>query len=195
MEKMRKKTRKQGRRKYSMHERHYDACEGSFKATDESRAKANAQLFDDTGLMVATCRHDSILFAVNMKTAGERQFYAIAVLLELMEHLPPDTRVGVLYDIACCLERSCIKWDYLGKELLRFFFAVSKFHAFAHGWCCQLVYHPDKRDEFGLTDGESCERKWSQLKHLIPVCRVSGVSCCDSCKLCYQNLIYVMTAL
>jgi hypothetical protein len=48
-------------------------------------------------------------------------------------------------------------------------------HAFAHQWPCQCVYHPRKREGFGFTDGEGCERCWSSLKKLIPVLRVSGV--------------------
>ena len=57
-----------------------------------------------------------------------------------------------------------------------FDFAVSIFHAYGHRWECQLVYNPRKRKGFALTDGEACERIWSQLKFLISVCRVSGVS-------------------
>lgn len=158
-----------------MHEKHYEGCEGSFKAMDESRAKANADIFDDTGLMVSTCRHGIVLFAINMRTPGECQFYAIAAIRALLEHLPPTMKIGLLYDIGCQLELSCIKWDFLGKDLSRIDFAVSIFHAYGHQWACQLVYHPRKREGFGLTDGETCERVWSQLKFLIPVCRVSGV--------------------
>jgi hypothetical protein len=55
-------------------------------------------------------------------------------------------------------------------------FAVSVFHAYGHQWPCQLVYHPRKREDFGLTDGEGCERFWSAIRRLIPVLRVSGVS-------------------
>jgi hypothetical protein len=55
-------------------------------------------------------------------------------------------------------------------------FAVSVFHAYGHQWPCQLVYHPRKRQGFGLTDGEGCERFWSSIRILIPVLRVSGVS-------------------
>jgi hypothetical protein len=37
------------------------------------------------------------------------------------------------------------------------------------------VYHPQKRVGFGCTDGEGCERCWSQLLKEIPMLRVSGV--------------------
>ncbi|EJD43484.1 hypothetical protein AURDEDRAFT_41732, partial [Auricularia subglabra TFB-10046 SS5] len=48
------------------------------------------------------------------------------------------------------------------------------FHAYGHQWACQLVFHPRKRDGFGLTDGEGCERFWSAIRHLISNLRVSG---------------------
>lgn len=40
---------------------------------------------------------------------------------------------------------------------------------------CQLAYHPQKREGFGFTDGEGCERTWASLQKLIPGLRVSGV--------------------
>ncbi|KAF9503718.1 hypothetical protein BS47DRAFT_1402133 [Hydnum rufescens UP504] len=48
------------------------------------------------------------------------------------------------------------------------------FHAYGHQWVCQLWYHPRKSDGWGLTDGEGCERLWSDLRHLIPNLHVAG---------------------
>lgn len=53
---------------------------------------------------------------------------------------------------------------------------ISVFHAFGHQWPCQCVYHPLKRQGFGFSDGEGCERCWGSLKKLISILRVSGVS-------------------
>lgn len=111
-----------------------------------------------------------------MKTAGERQYFAIALLLKLFKYLPTNLSVGVMYDIACQLERSCRKWNFLPAYLPRILWAVSVFHAYGHQWACQLIYHPRKRIGFGLTDGEGCERFWSAIEFLIPILRVSGVS-------------------
>ncbi|KZV85255.1 hypothetical protein EXIGLDRAFT_586427, partial [Exidia glandulosa HHB12029] len=94
-------------------------------------------------------------------TPGERQHYALTLLREVFNGLPPDWSVGVLYDIACQLSH-------------RMAFGVSVFHAYGHQWACQLVFHPRKRDGFGLTDGEGCERFWSALRGLIACLRVSG---------------------
>lgn len=111
-----------------------------------------------------------------MTSPGERQHYALALLQELLFHLPKTMTVGFLYDIGCQFHHSCVKWDFLGEDLSRIHFGISVFHAFAHNWACQLVYHPRKCEGFGLSDGEGCERLWSELKRLIPSLRVSGVS-------------------
>ncbi|KAJ7774680.1 hypothetical protein B0H14DRAFT_3095901 [Mycena olivaceomarginata] len=151
-----------------------DACEASFKAADEKCAKASTDFFDDTGLMALLCRHDRVLWLVNMQTRGEQQYYVIVLLETLFQHLPQDITLGILYDIACTLERSCRKWGFLLRFMDRIQFAVSVFHAFGHDWPCQLLYHPRKRTGFGLSDGEGCERFWHSISHLIAVLRISG---------------------
>ncbi|KAL1743156.1 hypothetical protein HDZ31DRAFT_41596 [Schizophyllum fasciatum] len=109
-----------------------------------------------------------------MTTAGEKQYYAVALLDAVMAQLPTDWRVGVLYDIACQLHASAVRHGILAKYLDRLHFAVSVFHAFGHDWPCQLIYHPRKCIGFGLTDGEGCERFWYSLSKLIPYLRVAG---------------------
>lgn len=153
-----------------------DDCEASFTAADERRAKSSAQFFDNTALMGLNCRHDHLLFLVNMKTPGEKQFYMYALLETLLQHLPRSFVVGFLYDIACLLERSARKWGFLPQEYLdRLQFAVSVLHAFGHHWVCQMLYHPRRRTLFGLTDGEGCERFWHSISKLISYLRVCGV--------------------
>jgi hypothetical protein len=155
-----------------------DGCSESFVAADEKREKASTRFFADTGLMALLCRHDRVLWLVNMTSAGEKQHYALALVKRLFEHLPPDMMVGLLYDIGCQLERSCRKWNLLEDSILSCInFGISVFHAYGHQWPCQIVYHPRKRAGFGLSDGEGCEHLWSALKHLILVLRVSGVCC------------------
>ncbi|KZV83384.1 hypothetical protein EXIGLDRAFT_625725 [Exidia glandulosa HHB12029] len=84
-----------------------------------------------------------------------------------------STRYGFLH------KRPFNGTDFLQHGLLeefadRLVFGVSVFHAYGHNWACQLVFHPRKRDGFGLTDGEGCERFWSAIRRLIPGLRVSG---------------------
>ena len=149
-------------------------CEDSFTAADEKRVKASTQFFSDTGIMALLCRHDRVLWLVNMTSAGEKQHYSLVLLERLFDHLPSTARVGVLYDIGCQLHRSCLKWGFLKNFHDRLIWAISVFHAYGHQWACQLIYHPRKCDGFGLTDGEGCERFWSSIKLLIPSLRVSG---------------------
>lgn len=109
-------------------------CQESFKAADESRQKASTQFFPDTGVMALLCLHDCVLFLANMTSAGEKQFYAIALLEEFFRHIPKSTTVGILYDIACQLHASCLKWGLLQEYLPRIIFALAVFHAFGHQW-------------------------------------------------------------
>ncbi|KAJ7627710.1 hypothetical protein DFH06DRAFT_1338877 [Mycena polygramma] len=161
-----------------------DGCEASFKAADEKREKASTEFFDDTVLMALVCRHDRVLWVVNMHSAGEKQFNVLLLVETLFQHLPPKVRVGLLYDIACTLERSCLKWGFLSRWLDRIAFAVSVFHAFGHEWACQLLYHPRKRVGFGFSNGEGCERFWKLISHLITHLRIVG----------YHNRLYTLNA-
>ncbi|KAL0568123.1 hypothetical protein V5O48_013862 [Marasmius crinis-equi] len=151
-----------------------DGCEASFTAADEQREKASTQFFDYTVLMVLLCHHDCVLWIANMTSAGERQHYVLALLDKLFQHLPEWFRIGLLYDIGCQLHRSCIKWDFLDDYIDRIEFAISVFHAFGHHWPCQLIYHPRKRELFGLNNGEGCERFWHSISCLILYLRVCG---------------------
>jgi hypothetical protein len=159
-----------------------DACMESFTAADEQRTKASTQFFADTGLTALLCRHDQVLYLANMTTPGERQFYALALLIKLFKVLPNNIHVGVLYDIGCQLDRSCRKWDFIPAYRDRIVWGVSVFHAYGHQWPCQLVYHPQKCVGFGLSVGEGCERFWSSIQNLVPSLQVSGVSA-----LCFTN--------
>ncbi|KAF7965185.1 hypothetical protein HWV62_45244 [Athelia sp. TMB] len=78
-----------------------EECGSSFVAADEKREKASTQFFADTGLMSLICRHDRVIFAVNMTHKGERQHYALALLKRFIAELPDNMTVGLLYDIAC----------------------------------------------------------------------------------------------
>ena len=153
-----------------------DGCNDSFLAADESREKASTQLFDVTGLMSLICRHDRVLWVVNVKSAGEKQHYVLVLIEMLFQHVPRCWTFGLLYDIACQIHRSCLKWGFLDRYLTRIIFAISVFHAYGHGWACQLIYHPRKCPGCGLTDGEGCERCWKSLRFLIAYLRVCGVS-------------------
>ncbi|KAG0698489.1 hypothetical protein DFH29DRAFT_983874 [Suillus ampliporus] len=141
-----------------------NGCGDSFIAADKKREKASTRFFTDTGLMALLCRYDHVLWVVNLTSAGEKQHYALALLDRLFKHLPAQMTIGLLYDIGCQLEWSCRKWKFMDDNTLsRIVFAVAVFHAYGHQWPCQIVYHPRKREGFGLF-----------LKPLIPSLHVSG---------------------
>ncbi|KAG6805675.1 hypothetical protein H0H92_014417, partial [Tricholoma furcatifolium] len=148
-----------------------DGCESGFTAADSRRQKASTQFFDDTALMALLCRHDIVLFIANMRSMGEKQHYVVVLVETLFQHLPLTFTIGLLYDIGCQLERSCVKWGFLDRYMDRLTFGISVFHAFGHQWPCQLIYHPRKRTGFGLSDGEGCERFWHSISKLIAYLR------------------------
>ncbi|KAF9506035.1 hypothetical protein BS47DRAFT_1254742, partial [Hydnum rufescens UP504] len=149
-------------------------CEKSFKATDENRQKGSAASFADTGLMALICMHDRVLYLANVTSPGEKQYYAVALLMALFRGLPSWWKAGILYDIGCQLHRSTLKFRLMPKFSNRIEWGISVFHAFGHQWPCQCIYHPLKREGFGFSDGEGCERCWGALKKLIPILHVSG---------------------
>ncbi|KZT06588.1 uncharacterized protein LAESUDRAFT_652897 [Laetiporus sulphureus 93-53] len=126
--------------------------------------------------MTLLCRHDRVLWLVNIMSAGEWQHYALTLIHCLFQHLPPSATVRLLYDIACQLHHSCINWSFLDDVIDCITFVISIFHAYGHQWPCQVIYHPRKYVGFKLMDGEGCERFWSAIKMLIPMLRISGVS-------------------
>ncbi|KAJ7575862.1 hypothetical protein C8J56DRAFT_800901 [Mycena floridula] len=133
--------------------------------------------FDDTGLMALVCRHDIPILFANIDIPGEQQKFSIA-LIEVISHLVPLNAVLVfLYDIACVVDRSILKYDILPEWITRRIqFATSAMHAYGHQWSCQLVYNPRLHLGLGLTDGEGVERLWARLRRLIGVKRRSGRS-------------------
>ena len=87
----------------------YSGCEKRFFAANEDNKKGEASVFSDTGLMAMVCRHDRVLFMANLKDAGEKRYYALALLKRLFQELPASWTAGVLYDIGCQLHRTIIK--------------------------------------------------------------------------------------
>ncbi|KAL1687818.1 hypothetical protein GGG16DRAFT_61347 [Schizophyllum commune] len=151
-----------------------ELCEKSFKAANGAVIKGTTDKHDVVSIMALVCRHDVALFVTNMRTAGEQQFYSLALIECLMQHLPRSWTVGILYDVACTLHSSCVKWGFLKRYLDRLSWGVSVFHAYGHQYACQSIYHPRKCIGFGLTDGEGCERFWHSLSRLIAYLRVCG---------------------
>ncbi|KAF9503661.1 hypothetical protein BS47DRAFT_1369368 [Hydnum rufescens UP504] len=136
-----------------------DNCGKSFIAADGERVKTPGQHFSDTGMMAGVCHHDQVIIWSNMWMPREQQFYALAIIDFIMAQLP----------VHCTL-----KWNLLPQWMPQIIFGISVFHAYSHQWVCQLWYHPQKGNVWGLTDGEGCECLWSDLQSLIPNLHVTS---------------------
>jgi len=91
----------------------FDGCNDSFFAAKESNRKADSSTFSDTGLMALVCRHDRVIFMVNIQDAGEKQHNALAIIKQLFLELPEVWNVGILYDIGCQLHKSITKVTFI----------------------------------------------------------------------------------
>lgn len=170
-----------------------DACGDSYKASQEKGDGPDTHLHSSKGNMALVCRHDVPLYLCDIKTLGEQQFYAVALIRELASMLPAIATIGAMYDIACQLDRSIhlvrfclcqlqrfhnlsIQHDILPDLTGRLSLALALFHAYGHQFPCQVYYNPRKRSGFGLSNGEGNERVWSLCTDTIGAERVMGVS-------------------
>jgi Kyakuja-Dileera-Zisupton transposase len=92
-------------------------CLESFTAADGNHIKASTQKFNSTSVMVLLCQHDQAIFLANMVTAGEKQFYAYALIAALLRELPEHWKVSLLYDVTCALQWSLVKWQFMPEWL------------------------------------------------------------------------------
>ena len=88
-------------------------------------------LFDDKGVGALVCRHDALLFFVNIDTPGEQQKYAVALIDHLLSMLPLKVLVVLLYDIRCVLDHSVnlvghLSYLLLSLQLMYYFLLPSR---------------------------------------------------------------------
>ncbi|KAF8321016.1 uncharacterized protein EI90DRAFT_2848299, partial [Cantharellus anzutake] len=153
-----------------------DECEESHRATKRGKQSASkTDTFRSKGLMATVCRHDIPLFLCDVRTLGEQQHFSIAMLLALSRQLPSNATIGLMYDVGCVLDRSIAKYNLIPEIAPRLSIAVSVFHAYAHQFCCQIAFHPWKRNGFGKSNGEGNERLWSLIVDTIAPERIMSV--------------------
>lgn len=141
-------------------------CSDSHKAANDVRNSASWDKFDDTGLFGCCCRHDIPLTLNNIEGTGEKLYYPISILDDILNDFT-NKKFGLLYDIGCHLDAHVKKRDLLGNHIDRVAFGTSVFHAYVHNWACQIKYNPRYNTDWGLADGEGMERLWSQLSDLV----------------------------
>ncbi len=157
-----------------------EGCEANFKAASATKKSSN---FDETGLMIAVCRHDIPLRALNIVRTGERYDYALALVRSILCDSSCPPRVLVSYDISCKFD-SYARRVMEEAEYTRLEFMVPSFHITTHNYSCHLLYHATANRNAGLTDGEGCERVWSAIRYLVssgrysqPYVRTETLSC------------------
>lgn len=85
--------------------------------------------FDDTGLFASCCRHDIPLKLNNIEGTGEKLYYPVSILDDILKAFP-NKKIGVLYDIGCHLDAHVKKRDLLGRRIDQVAFGTSVFHAY-----------------------------------------------------------------
>jgi hypothetical protein len=146
--------------------------------------------------MGCCCRHDAAIYVGNIYKSGEQRCLPVAMIKRILTDCEANCRIGVLYDIGCSLDKymQAVSWlryiciwfpqpffdvtwmfqrDLLGEDRARITFGTSVFHAYVHNWLCQLDYHPQLNNGWGLSDGEGLERLWSYLSALVSPLRYS----------------------
>ena len=82
------------------------------------------------------------------------------------------TNYGLLYDIGCKFQAYVKRADpelYLHTKI-----RVNAFHIKAHELMCRILWGPRRAVGFGESDGEGCERDWSDKAHLVASGRSSN---------------------
>ncbi|PLW40754.1 hypothetical protein PCASD_09338 [Puccinia coronata f. sp. avenae] len=142
------------------------SCSDAHKAANDVRNSTSWDKFDDTGLFGSFCRHDIPLKLANIHQTGEKLFYPVSIISNLLESFPTKL-FGILYDIGCHLDAHVQKRQLLGSQINHVVFGTSVFHAYVHNWDCQVKYNPQYNNHWGLSDGEGMERLWSQLSDMV----------------------------
>lgn len=125
-------------------------------------------------------RHDHPVRFMNM-FAGERLGWVVYIISMFMhcvdQELSPDTKVILLYDIACQLAKFIRnRPDQYPGMLDRLSLAMNKFHGYAHEYLCHEVWGCIQLLLVGWSNGEGGERVWGEMRPLI----VAGYGCLNS---------------
>ncbi|KAF7298675.1 hypothetical protein MIND_00814700 [Mycena indigotica] len=149
-----------------------DGCSENWTAANEKKRLADPKRYDASGIFALTCRHSQVLFTCNIDTPGERHHYIIALLEEVLSHLPSEATACQAYDVGCIVDRTLTLYNILDPGVRqRVVFVLNAMHAYGHEWSCQLKYNPRMVVGMGLTDNECIERLWSRIRKLIPITR------------------------
>ncbi|KIJ45328.1 hypothetical protein M422DRAFT_166820, partial [Sphaerobolus stellatus SS14] len=146
-------------------------CVERWKNAGPEERKKMWQMFHETGVFVAACRHGILLYLCDMIQSGELANYALAIVDKLIDVYGERLCIG--YDIGCAFSLTVSSSPLLAPKAKRskLRFVVPSFHDHAHNRACQLDWHPLYLFLPGLEDFEVCERLFSASNHLASATR------------------------
>ncbi|KAJ7822918.1 hypothetical protein B0H14DRAFT_3470428 [Mycena olivaceomarginata] len=120
-------------------------------------------IFDETGTLLALCRHGFALVVANMVRSGELSKYPLAVVEVLLDTF--GLKLGGGYNIGCHFEAT-LKNSKLGDKACtnQFKSLVGSFHGHAHDRLCQLSFLVTYVKGLELEDLEGCERYFLSIQ-------------------------------
>ncbi|KAG1854936.1 hypothetical protein DFJ58DRAFT_716274 [Suillus subalutaceus] len=140
-------------------------CVDRWRNAGPEQRKRMFSIFDESGIIVAACRHRIILLACDMVKSGELAKYPLAIIDRLLDIYGKNR--GVAYDIGCAFSKT-LDNSSLGPRAraLNFRMMVGAFHGHAHNRRCQIDWHPLYIEGTGHTEGEGCEHIFSSSNEL-----------------------------
>ncbi|KAJ7589532.1 hypothetical protein C8J56DRAFT_759773, partial [Mycena floridula] len=87
-------------------------------AGDGAEGNGKGIEFDDKGIMALVCRHDIPILLANIDTPGKQQKYAVALIEAFCQMIPREATSTFCYDVACVLDVSVSKYDFLPDWIL-----------------------------------------------------------------------------
>ncbi|KAI6113495.1 hypothetical protein EV401DRAFT_1982963 [Pisolithus croceorrhizus] len=108
-----------------------------WKNMKDSTTQKMWDVFDESGVFVAVCRHGFCLVIADMVQSGEQSKYALAVTSKLLDTFGSD--IGGGYNIGCRF-KTTLGSSILGERArtLNYTSLVNAFHGHAHNRLCQL---------------------------------------------------------
>ncbi len=94
------------------------------------------------------------------------------LLQNILDSLQPARKVVFLYDVNCTFKK-WIERVFPDVSSRISIFVIPILHSYGHVFSCQRQYNPKRLEGMGLTDGEDCERLWSQLTRTVTIVRQS----------------------
>ncbi|KAI5987296.1 hypothetical protein EDD15DRAFT_2199661 [Pisolithus albus] len=130
-------------------------CAGHWKNMDDQKTKKTWGVYDETGIILAVCRHGFSLLMADMVQSGELSAkYPLAIISKLLEVFGKDLGGG--YDIGCQF-KTTLDQSPLGPlaRSLNHTCLVGTFHGHAHRRLCQLDHLTMYTKGLGLEDLET----------------------------------------